>query len=114
MVRRKNLKGLLVVGVLIGLLSGYVTSFIVPTDVAVVAVAKNGQAVGGFFDGYGRILLHMLVSGFLGMVVCAFLKFTGRGDVVPLVAFVCGGVILYEVMGLFQAIYARASVFLNM
>lgn len=69
---------------------------------------------GGFFDGHGVILLHMLVVGFLTMVVSTFLKFTGRGDLIPLVAFVGGGVILYETMQLFQDIYAGIKTFFSM
>lgn len=71
-------------------------------------------AVGRFFDGYGVILLHMLIIGFLTLVVTTFLKFTGRGDLAPLVMFVGGGIILYECMGLFNAIYKGVQVFFNM
>lgn len=77
-------------------------------------VAMPVAAVGKFFDGYGVILLHMLIIGFLTLVVTTFLKFTGRGDLAPLVMFVGGGVILYECMGLFNAIYTGVQVFFRM
>lgn len=32
----------------------------------------------GFFSGHGVILLHMLIAGFLTLVVTTFLKFTGQ------------------------------------
>lgn len=67
-----------------------------------------------FFSGHGAILLHMLTVGFVTLVVTTFLKFTGRGDIVPLVVFVSGAVILYEVIGLFKAIYSEVETFLNM
>lgn len=71
-------------------------------------------ASGSFFSGHGVILLHMLIVGFLTLVVTTFLKFTGRGDLAPLVMFVGGGVILYETLGLFQAIYNGVATFFNM
>lgn len=77
-------------------------------------VALPVAAVGKFFDGYGVILLHMLIIGFLTLVVTTFLKFTGRGDLAPLVMFVGGAIILYECMGLFNAIYKGVQVFFNM
>ena len=55
----------------------------------------------------------MLVVGFFTLVVSSFLKFTGRGDVIPLVAFVGGGIILYEVIGLFNDIYAACKTLLS-
>lgn len=67
-----------------------------------------------FFSGHGVILLHMLLLGFITLVVTTFLKFTGRGDLAPLVVFVGGGVILYEVIGLFKDIYQEVATFLNM
>lgn len=70
--------------------------------------------VSTFFSGHGVILLHMLIIGFLTMVVTTFLKFTGRGDLAPLVMFVGGAVILYECMGLFNDIYKGVQVFFNM
>jgi hypothetical protein len=77
-------------------------------------LAIPAAAVGKFFDGYGVILLHMLIIGFLTLVVTTFLKFTGRGDLAPLVMFVGGAIILYECMGLFNAIYKGVQVFFNM
>lgn len=67
-----------------------------------------------FFNGHGVILLHMLIVGFLTLVVTTFLKFTGRGDLAPLVMFVGGGVILYETLGLFKAIYNGVATFFSM
>lgn len=69
---------------------------------------------GAFFDGHGVILLHMLIIGFLTLVVSTFLKFTGRGDLIPLVAFVGGAIILYECMQLFSDIYKGVQTFFNM
>lgn len=69
---------------------------------------------GSFFSGHGVILLHMLIIGFLTMVVSTFLKFTGRGDLIPLVAFIGGGVILYETMQLFNDIYKGIATFFKM
>ena len=68
----------------------------------------------GFFKGQGAILLHMLIVGFLTLVITTFLKFTGRGDLGPLVVFVGGGIILYETLGLFQLIYQGIVNFFNM
>ncbi len=65
-------------------------------------------------DGHGVILLNMLILGFITLLVTTFLKFTGRGDIVPLVAFVSGGIILYQVMGLFNDIYSGIAGFLRM
>lgn len=62
----------------------------------------------------GAILLHMMVIGFVTLVVSSFLKFTGRGDFIPLVMFVGGGIILYEVIGLFRDIYTGIATMLNM
>jgi hypothetical protein len=67
-----------------------------------------------FFHGHGVILLHMLTVGFVTLVVTTFLKFTGRGEIVPLVVFVSGGVVLYEVLQLFKDIYREVATFLNM
>lgn len=69
---------------------------------------------GTFFSGHGVILLHMLIIGFLTLVVTTFLKFTGRGDLAPLVMFVGGAVILYECMQLFNDIYKGVQTFFNM
>lgn len=69
---------------------------------------------GTFFSGHGVILLHMLIVGFLTLVVTTFLKFTGRGDLAPLVMFVGGGVILYECMQLFSDIYHGVETFFKM
>nr|WP_245204226.1 SpoIIIAC/SpoIIIAD family protein [Ammoniphilus resinae] len=55
----------------------------------------------------------MLIVGFLTLLVTTFLKFTGRGDLAPLVVFVGGGIILYEVIGLFNAIYKAIATFLQ-
>lgn len=88
---------------------------------AAVAVASSAGAPGapgegegafGFFQGHGAILLHMLIVGFLTLLVTTFLKFTGRGDLAPLVVFVGGGVILYEVIQLFNDIYHAVKTFL--
>jgi len=62
----------------------------------------------------GAILLHMMVIGFVTLVVSSFLKFTGRGDFIPLVMFVGGGIILYEVIGLFRDIYTGIATMLSM
>lgn len=67
-----------------------------------------------FFGGKGAILLHMLIVGFLTLVVSSFLKFTGRGDLIPLVMFIGGAVILYEVIGLFTDIYTAIKTMFNM
>lgn len=77
-----------------------------------VFAATSGGAF-GFFSGHGVILLHMLIYGFLTLLISTFLKFTGRGDLVPLVVFVGGAVILYEVIGLFNDIYKAVAGFLN-
>lgn len=69
---------------------------------------------GTFFSGHGVILLHMLIIGFLTLVVTTFLRFTGRGDLAPLVMFVGGAVILYECMQLFSDIYKGVQAFFNM
>jgi hypothetical protein len=76
----------------------------------------GGESSGGlgFFRGEGKILLHMLIAGFLTVVVTTFLKFTGRGDLIPLVVFVAGGIILKEVLALFQGIYNAVSTFLEL
>lgn len=82
---------------------------------AAMPVMAAGQSVPtSFFAGHGAILLHMLVAGFLTLVVTTFLKFTGRGDLIPLVVFVGGGVILYEVMGLYTDIYNAVKVMFTM
>lgn len=69
---------------------------------------------GSFLLGDGVILLHMLIIGFLTLVVTTFLKFTGRGDLAPLVVFIGGGIILSETIGLFKHIYVAISSFLTM
>lgn len=79
-----------------------------------VSTFAAAAAGGGFFAGKGVILLHMLVCGFFTLVVSSFLKFTGRGDLIPLVAFVGGAAILYEVIGLFTDIYSAIATMLNM
>jgi hypothetical protein len=56
----------------------------------------------------------MLIIGFVTLVVSTFLKFTGRGDLIPLVMFVGGAVILKECLGLFHSIYRDVSTFLNL
>lgn len=84
--------------------------FLVGTLLPQIAI----PVAGSFFAGHGVILLHMLIIGFLTLVVTTFLKFTGRGDLAPLVMFVGGGVILYEVLGLFKAIYNGVATFFNM
>lgn len=76
--------------------------------------AKGAVVQTSFFGGKGAILLHMLVAGFFTLVVSSFLKFTGRGDLIPLVAFVGGGIILYEVIGLFNDIYLAIKTMLSM
>lgn len=92
-----------------------------PSAVASIALkegAKEGaKAVateGGFFSGHGKILLHMLIVGFVTLVVSSFLKFTGRGDLIPLIAFVGCSVILLEVLRLFGDIYTAIKTFINM
>lgn len=88
-----------------------------PSPEAVPAMAPpahNGMPSKDFFSGHGVILLHMLVLGFVTLVITTFLKFTGRGDLAPLVVFVGGGVILYEVLGLFKALYQEIETFLQM
>lgn len=78
-------------------------------------IPVNGTGVGqSFFQTHGVILLHMLIMGFLTLVVTTFLKFTGRGDLIPLIAFVGGGAILYEVLGLFMDIYQAILKFLSL
>jgi hypothetical protein len=84
-----------------------------PSAVAAAATPAAAPSA-SFFNGHGVILLHMLVVGFITMVVCSFLKFTGRGDLIPLVMFVGGAVILYEVIGLFNAIYGAIKTLLQM
>lgn len=79
-----------------------------------LALAAGSTGGFGFFAGHGVILLHMLIVGFLTLIVTTFLKFTGRGDLAPLVVFVGGGVILYEVIQLFNAIYQAIATFLKM
>lgn len=80
-------------------------------DPNVVTAAAQGYS---FWSGHGAILLHMLIVGFVTLVVTTFLKFTGRGDLAPLVVFVGGGVILYEVLGLFKAIYTGIATFFQL
>ena len=77
-------------------------------------IAIPAAAGATFFSGHGVILLHMLIIGFLTLVVTTFMKFTGRGDLVPLIAFVGGGVILYECMQLFNDIYKGVEAFFSM
>lgn len=89
-------------------LAGFAVFF--PDPAFAQAVVQKGS----FFDGHGVILLHMLIVGFLTLVVTTFLKFTGRGDLAPLVIFVGGGVILYETIELFQALYDGIVRFFNM
>lgn len=80
-----------------------------------VAVATGGTVVkANFLGDKGAILLHMLIIGFVTLIVSSFLKFTGRGDFIPLVMFVTGGIILYEVIGLFRDIYTGIATMLNM
>lgn len=81
-----------------------------PSITPMVPQFKDAIEVGtvptSFFGDKGAILLHMLTAGFFILVVSSFLKFTGRGDWIPLVAFVGGSIILYEIVGLFSDIYA--------
>jgi hypothetical protein len=91
-------------------LFGVSPMFLIGTVFPPIAIPASGA----FFDGHGVILLHMLIVGFLTLVVTTFLKFTGRGDLAPLVMFVGGGVILYEVLDLFKAIYNGVATFFNM
>ena len=76
-------------------------------------VPTSGAVTASFIGTHGVILIHMLIIGFLTLVISTFLKFTGRGDIIPLVAFVGGGTILYEVMGLFKDIYVAVVQFLK-
>lgn len=78
------------------------------------AVPASTGAVGSLFSGDGVILLHFLLIGFVTLIVTTFLKFTGRGDIAPLVVFVAGGVITLEVFQLFTHIYQGVKVFLSM
>lgn len=84
------------------------------TSEAVPAFATTDTSPASIFSGHGVILLHMLVLGFVTLVVTTFLKFTGRGEIIPLVVFVGGGVILLEVLKLFKAIYHEVETFINM
>lgn len=59
----------------------------------------------GLLSDKGYILLHIMVLGFISLVISTFLKFTGRGDLIPLITFVGGCVVLYECIGLFWSIY---------
>lgn len=92
------------------------STLFIPTHEAVPAFAVNNPPTPSvnFFSGNGVILLHMLIVGFVTLVITTFMKFTGRGDLAPLVAFVGGGVILYEVLGLFKSIYQEIATFLQM
>lgn len=83
----------------------------VPVVGGMVATASTGYS---FWNGNGALLLHMLVVGFVTLVITTFLKFTGRGDLVPLVVFVGGAIILYEVLGLFKLIYTAVAGFFQM
>lgn len=83
----------------------------VASDAASQAAAASGAV--GFFAGQGVILLHILIVGFLTLLVTTFLKFTGRGDLAPLVVFIGGGVILHETIGLFNSIYRDVATFLH-
>jgi len=80
--------------------------------VAIPVAAQGAQY--SFWAGHGKILLDMLIVGFVTLVVTTFLKFTGRGDLAPLVVFVGGGIILYEVIGLFSAIYKAVATFFQL
>lgn len=91
-------------------LAGHAVTAFAPEG-GVVATAAQGYS---FWAGHGAILLHMLIVGFVTLVVTTFLKFTGRGDLAPLVVFVGGGIILYEVLGLFKAIYSGIATFFQM
>ena len=70
------------------------------------------ETSGGLLAGKGYIILQILVVGFLSLVVSTFLKFTGRGDLIPILTFISGSVILYECMGLFWSIYEGIKYFL--
>lgn len=78
---------------------------------AVVPCASDGK---GFFDGQGRILLHIVVFGFVVLVITTYLKLTGRGEMIPLIVFVGGCVILNELMDLFRSLYSNIVAVLNM
>jgi hypothetical protein len=98
-----------------GITPGMLPALFMAKGVAVTAYAAGAAAQGySFWAGHGAILLHMLVVGFVTLVVTTFLKFTGRGDLAPLVVFVGGGVILYEVLGLFKAIYQAVATFFRL
>ena len=85
----------------------------IPNTVACVATkAVSGNA--SFFSGNGVILLHIMIMGFFTLVVSSFLKFTGRGDMIPLVAFIGGMLILKEVIGLFNDVYGAIKTLINM
>jgi hypothetical protein len=85
-----------------------------PTDGAGGAIATAAGGGYSFWAGNGAILLHFLVVGFVTLIITTFLKFTGRGDLAPLVMFVGGAIILYEVLGLFKAIYTGIATFFQM
>jgi Stage III sporulation protein AC/AD protein family len=85
--------------------------FLIGTLFPQIAIPVAG---GTLFSGHGVILLHMLIIGFVTLVVTTFLKFTGRGDLAPLVMFVGGAVILYECLELFHDIYKAVATFLNL
>ena len=87
-----------------------ITSFLFFNQ-AVPAFAPEGYS---FWKGHGRILLDMLIVGFVTLVVTTFLRFTGRGELAPLVMFVGGGIILYEVIGLFKDIYKAVASFFQL
>jgi hypothetical protein len=83
---------------------------------AVTTLAPVGLATSNvsFFSGNGVILLHIMLVGFFTLIVSSFLKFTGRGDMIPLVAFIGGAIILKEVIGLFNQIYGAIRTLINM
>lgn len=87
-------------------------AFQVSDSVATMAQASGGAL--GLFSGDGAILLHFLIIGFVTLIITTFLKFTGRGDLAPLVMFVAGGVMLVEVIQLFNHIYSAVKTFLTM
>jgi hypothetical protein len=100
-------------GISPGILPALLFGKAVPAGMAsVTAMAAAGS--GDFWSGHMGILLHMLVLGFVTLVITTFLKFTGRGDLAPLVVFVGGGAILYEVIGMFKDIYNAVAMFFQM
>jgi hypothetical protein len=82
-------------------------------SVGAMAQAASGGGAFGLFSGDGAVLLHFLIIGFVTLIITTFLKFTGRGDLAPLVMFVAGGVMLLEVITLFNHIFGAVKTFLT-